>query len=227
MLPKTGTERGSAVGDPTETKLSRALLRQYKAADAIAFQGYSIQNNPVLAEADYLKGISRSANPDFRIEGEIFDCYTPDPPFVIRANVEQEQFSLSSDISSDPYNDDWMTDSVLTTITDETKARVLDGIRTHVGQKIHARQAFSFVVNITDVARRVSSADVIEMFRMRGLPRLEHLFIVQPLPSMPPARARAGLETITGRVGSHDHSTRYHFDLYEPHQLSVTYASHV
>ena len=227
MLSKTGTEKGSAAGDPTEKKLSRSLLRQYKAADAIAYHGYSVQNNPALAEADHLKGIARSANPDFRIEGEIFDCYTPDPPFVIQANVQQEQFSLSDDISGDPYNDTWITDSVAATITSETNARILDGIRTHVGQKIHARQAFSFVVNITDVARRVSSRDVVEMFRVRGLERLEHLFIVAPKSGMPPARARAGVETITGRVSTFEQSTPYHYDLYEPHQLTVTYASHL
>lgn len=226
MLPKTGTDKGSAAGDPTEKKLSRSLYRQYKAADAIAYHGYNVQNNPALTPTDHAKGISRSANPDFRIEGEIFDCYTPDPPFIIRANVQQEQFNLSDDISSDAYNDMWITDAVAATIGNETKARVLDGIRTHVGQKIHARQAFSFVVNITDVARRVSAAEVIEMFRIRGLERLEHLFIVQPRPGMPPARARAGLETISGKVGTYEQSTPYHYDLYEPHQLTVSYAHH-
>ncbi len=227
MLPRTGSERGAPNGEPAEKKLGRSLLRQYKAAEAIAYQGYSVENNPALDEQDFLKGIARTANPDFRIEGIVFDCYTPDPAFIIQANAQQEQFNLSDDISGDAYNDEWITDSVEATINRNTKAGVLDGIRTSIGQKIHERQAFSFVINVTDIARRASADDVIEMFRMRGMPRLEHLFIVQPMPNMPPARARAGMETITGRVGTYRQSTPYQYDLYEPQQLMVKYVSHV
>ena len=225
MLPKTGTERGSATGEPTERKLDRALLRQYKAADAIAYHSYSVQNNPTLTEQDYLSGISRRANPDYRIEGIVFDCYTPDPPIIIHANAEREQFNLSDDMSGDPYNDDWMTDSVVARIAGNTKDRLLDGIRNGVGKKIHERQAFSFVINATDVAGRLTAAELIDMFRMRGLEGLQHLMVVAPRSNMPPARARAGVETIKGEVGSHGYSRPYHYDLYEPHQLTVDYAS--
>lgn len=46
----------------------RALTRENEAADALARQGYVVEQNP---------SVSGSKNPDYLIEGEIFDCYSP------------------------------------------------------------------------------------------------------------------------------------------------------
>ena len=47
----------------------RSLIRENEAAETIAKNGYNIEQNPVI------DGTTR--NPDYLIEGEIFDCYSP------------------------------------------------------------------------------------------------------------------------------------------------------
>ena len=47
----------------------RSLMRENEAAETIAKNGYNIEQNPVI------EGTTR--NPDYIIEGEIFDCYSP------------------------------------------------------------------------------------------------------------------------------------------------------
>ena len=46
-----------------------SLMRENEAAETIAKNGYNIEQNPVI------EGTTR--NPDYIIEGEIFDCYSP------------------------------------------------------------------------------------------------------------------------------------------------------
>lgn len=50
-----------------ETKTS--LMRENEGADILAQKGFKVEQNPVVS------GTSRK--PDFKIEGEIFDCYSP------------------------------------------------------------------------------------------------------------------------------------------------------
>lgn len=47
----------------------RSLTRENEAAETLAKNGYIIEQNPVI------EGTTR--NPDYLIEGEIFDCYSP------------------------------------------------------------------------------------------------------------------------------------------------------
>lgn len=47
----------------------RSLLRENEAAETLAKNGYEVEQNPIV------KGTNR--NPDYIIEGEIFDCYAP------------------------------------------------------------------------------------------------------------------------------------------------------
>ena len=44
-------------------------MRENETAEVLARNGYNIEQNPVV------EGTTR--NPDYRIEGEIFDCYSP------------------------------------------------------------------------------------------------------------------------------------------------------
>ena len=45
------------------------MIRENEATETIARNGYSIEQNPIV------EGTTR--NPDYSIEGEIFDCYSP------------------------------------------------------------------------------------------------------------------------------------------------------
>lgn len=47
----------------------RSLIKENEAAETLARNGYNIEQNPIV------EGTTR--NPDYRIEGEIFDCYSP------------------------------------------------------------------------------------------------------------------------------------------------------
>jgi len=49
----------------------RALERENEAAEILAKNGYHVEQNPNVP--------STIKNPDYRIEGEIFDCYSPKP----------------------------------------------------------------------------------------------------------------------------------------------------
>ncbi|OXA72595.1 hypothetical protein B0A56_13720 [Flavobacterium columnare NBRC 100251 = ATCC 23463] len=51
--------------DATKT----SLIRENEAADILAKKGYDIEQNPNISNT--------TKNPDYKIEGEIFDCYSP------------------------------------------------------------------------------------------------------------------------------------------------------
>jgi hypothetical protein len=61
----------------------RSLTRENEAAETLAGAGYHVEQNPVLP------GLKE---PDYKINGEIFDCYSPDTPSVrnIYSGVEKK-----------------------------------------------------------------------------------------------------------------------------------------
>jgi len=71
-----------AVPSGTRTKIpsnadkatKQSLELENDAADQLARGGYNIEQNPRVRESD---GIDSNRDPDFRIEGKIFDCYAP------------------------------------------------------------------------------------------------------------------------------------------------------
>ncbi|MEI2394660.1 hypothetical protein [Paenibacillus phytohabitans] len=71
-----------AVSNGTRTKIPNnadnatqlSLELENGAADQLAKKGYDIEQNPIVRESD---GIDLNRDPDFRIEGKIFDCYAP------------------------------------------------------------------------------------------------------------------------------------------------------
>lgn len=80
----------------------RSLIREKEAAETIAQNGYNIEQNPVV------KGTTR--NPDYRIEGEIFDCYSPAENTKIRniASTIQEKVVEKEQTNRVVLNlDDW------------------------------------------------------------------------------------------------------------------------
>ncbi|MBF7089946.1 hypothetical protein IUY40_00075 [Flavobacterium sp. ALJ2] len=56
--------------DDIETRTS--LTRENEGADILAKRGYDIEQNPTITNT--------TRNPDYKIEGEIFDCYSPYNP---------------------------------------------------------------------------------------------------------------------------------------------------
>jgi len=76
----TGEAEGKPTGTPenhldTDGALKRRKLkRQNEAADALAYYRYKVENMPQVHPSDHL---NPAKEPDYRIEGEIFDCYTP------------------------------------------------------------------------------------------------------------------------------------------------------
>ena len=85
-LSAGGRTKPSGVPDPnasssgTKTKVNyndpdpdnvRALERENEAAEILAKNGYHVEQNPNVPNT--------TKNPDYKIEGEIFDCYSPKP----------------------------------------------------------------------------------------------------------------------------------------------------
>jgi hypothetical protein len=79
----TGTRGGKSTGERTVNTANadaagkRSVELENKAADILANAGYKVEQNPTVP------GLKR---PDYRIEGEIFDCYSPntsDPRSIV------------------------------------------------------------------------------------------------------------------------------------------------
>ena len=75
-LPKGGVPRG-VYGVPTgDAATIRSITRQNETADLLAREGYDIEMLPYKVEGNG-QGLIPSANPDYKILGEVFDCYSP------------------------------------------------------------------------------------------------------------------------------------------------------
>lgn len=83
----------------------RSLMRENEAAETLARNGYDIEQNPVV------EGTTR--NPDYIIEGEIFDCYSPAENTKIRnvASTIEEKVIKKGQAERVVLNlDDWKGD---------------------------------------------------------------------------------------------------------------------
>lgn len=71
---RTPDPAGTPWGDPTPAHPTRvkdrAHRRENESADVLARHGYDVEQNP--------PGKPNGKNPDYKIEGEYFDCYSPD-----------------------------------------------------------------------------------------------------------------------------------------------------
>ena len=75
-LSKTGSGIASGIPENPDGRggdSQRSIRRQNEAADMLVSAGYNLEHNPAVQPADGLL----EKNPDFRIEGIIFDCYSP------------------------------------------------------------------------------------------------------------------------------------------------------
>lgn len=73
------------ISEKMDSATKRSLFRENEAAEIFAKNGYDIEQNPVV------EGTSR--NPDYKIEGKIFDCYAPaenTKPRNIASTIEEK-----------------------------------------------------------------------------------------------------------------------------------------
>jgi len=84
--------KGRLFGNRTEIKGSqenkRSLQRENESADRLVENGYNVEQNPLIKTTD---NIREGAQPDYRINGEIFDNYAPNN----KADVEQIRNQIS------------------------------------------------------------------------------------------------------------------------------------
>lgn len=71
-MPKGGKPIGNYA-----IESSRGMIKQNQTADIFAKAGYKIDMLDEIPNGNG-KGITPSANPDFEIEGNVFDCYSPE-----------------------------------------------------------------------------------------------------------------------------------------------------
>ena len=93
------------ITDKMDDATKRSLMRENEAAETIAKNGYNIEQNPVV------EGTTR--NPDYIIEGEIFDCYSPAENTKIRnvASTIEEKVIQKGQTERVVLNlDDWKGD---------------------------------------------------------------------------------------------------------------------
>lgn len=82
VIKPTGEAKGKPTGTPEECERGAnaekkgKIARQNEAADALAYHGYKVEHKPEVLPNDHL---NPERKPDYRIEGQIADCYTPTP----------------------------------------------------------------------------------------------------------------------------------------------------
>ncbi len=79
-IKPTGEAKGKPTGIPekpdkgADAHIQHDIVRQNEAADALAYHGYKVEHKPKVVASDHL---GPKKDPDYRVEGQIFDCYTP------------------------------------------------------------------------------------------------------------------------------------------------------
>lgn len=81
------TPRGPRTDAHPTRKKDRPLRRENESADVMSRNGYDVEQNP--------PGRPNGKNPDYKIEGEYFDCYNP-----TSSNVDQVRKGISDKVLS-------------------------------------------------------------------------------------------------------------------------------
>ena len=90
------------IADNLDDATKRFLMRENETAEVLARNGYNIEQNPVV------EGTTRK--PDYRIEGEIFDCYSPEGNTKVRSiwSTVEEKVVFKQQADNIVLNlDDW------------------------------------------------------------------------------------------------------------------------
>jgi hypothetical protein len=93
----TGKVGGDPIGPPTPNKANadslskRGIMRENQSAQILADRGYKVEQNPRLSGEQMQKlGLKPSKDPDFLIEGKVFDNLAPlgDTPAKVAASIK-------------------------------------------------------------------------------------------------------------------------------------------
>ncbi|MGH7868076.1 MAG: hypothetical protein ACREP9_10730, partial [Candidatus Dormibacteraceae bacterium] len=151
----------------------RAIRRQNEAAAVLAYAGYRVENSPTITAND---GLSAGKEPDFRIEGLIFDGYAPFSEMISAANPllaylaidEKERQEVGAKMKEvlslygearmeqrereefDEYEDDISNALVWQSYCKAKLAYALAAITTHIRQKGSSGQTHNVVANLAD-----------------------------------------------------------------------------
>jgi hypothetical protein len=93
-LPKGGVPRGVYEVPTGDAATIRSITRQNEAADLLAREGYDIEMLPYKVDGNG-QGLIPSANPDYKILGEVFDCYSPNTSNVRNIWTTVQEKTLS------------------------------------------------------------------------------------------------------------------------------------
>lgn len=201
-LPKSGKERGKPTGtEETATghggDKNRAIERQNEAARVLAWAGYRVENSPKIETDDQL---DKAKDPDYRIEGRIFDCYAPpdhyvDNPLIWKALEGQEKFKQQprmhrvveiyalarmeqrSDGTFDEYDDSIEGTSYHGAFLEAQKSHSLETVSNYIRQKVQEKQTRNVVVNLSDC--RLSALDVAGYLDTKQIDGLCHVLLLE------------------------------------------------
>ena len=80
-LPAGGKPQGKYEAEIGDDATIRSIKRQNEAANTFADKGYDMEMLPYKKDGNGY-GLTDGSNPDYLINGEVFDCYAPDTPTV-------------------------------------------------------------------------------------------------------------------------------------------------
>lgn len=109
------------IKDNMDDETIRSLTRENEAADTLARNGYDIEQNPKI------DGTTR--NPDYRIEGKVFDCYAPTENKSVRGiwSTIKEKVVTKGQTNRVVLNlDDWLGD--INELINQLKTYAIDGL---------------------------------------------------------------------------------------------------
>lgn len=134
-------ESTTPVGD-FSNKSSKGLIMQDKAAEILAKNGYKIEMLYEVAGGNGY-GIKENSNPDFIIEGKVFDCYSP-----IAQNPSLNTISTTlSKKCSEQANRIILN---LELVSDEYISKIKDEILKKINYKLHKLEELKVIVKNED-----------------------------------------------------------------------------
>jgi hypothetical protein len=235
MLRATGKYGASATGASREKPDRRSIVRQHEAAGAIAHAGFSIELDPKVLTADISSGISQNASPDYRIEGILFDCYSPEPPLVAEEQARLEVFHEYQVGGESDYERDWEKEHVDRTrpgvrfehlIAQRVHADVADKIRSAIREKV-PRQCLGVVLNLSDVLSFIGAKDIWQVAFGRAT-RGELQYIIVIVPGEHTAQKTPKLESVEPgqflKLGGNavtPYRPQFEYGHYSPSELNV------
>ncbi|GJD48578.1 hypothetical protein OPKNFCMD_1300 [Methylobacterium crusticola] len=193
----------------------QGIRRQNEAANALAFARFHVEHSPETTARDNLNSFK---DPDFRIEGRIFDCYSPvakyprnprieffanagdKPPVLSRrarellalytfARIEQREAG-----TFDEYDDSIADTRYHERFSEALKDFMLAKIHVEIREKVKSGQARNIVLNLADSI--CSPAEVRDFITQSPIEKLECLLTVMPKPGARPRETfRSGDES--------------------------------